>query len=300
MVPVIAYTLWVDILQGVGCFLYNNEIKNRMRLSTREVLQLSATAASRGVKTFVSQNTPACFCFLLVFCLLSWYTAISMLSLLTFFLLGISSSIGFGVGVPSRVLFVVPWVLANAKEGAFLPDFVRVFPIMFVHAVGSALGELPPFLSAAVLIRHFRLHESKESKMAQLYRWMQTKMQKRRFTSIILLSAYPNATFDVAGLVAGASNMSTPSFLSATILGKAFIRAPVACAVIVCGIHNPWLVSKFPSFDTQKNGWLGHLWTAMVTSITFYTLWISIHETAKIEWKLKHDVTEEELADEEG
>lgn len=256
-------------------------------LAPREVVSLSTSAAWRGAKMFARDNRGLCAAFACAFLLLSLFTGTHPLTLLWFFLLGISSSIGLGVGVPSRILFLIPYILSHASTGGFLTDYARIFPVCFIHAVGSAVGELPPFLSASTLVHYFQL-QTGSGMMARFHQWVMSKMQSRRFTCIVLLATWPNATFDACGLSAGASGMGTRSFLLATTIGKACIRAPLTLALILTNVHSAWMARMLPlewwQEQRQKKGSaVGLLWTAAVTFICFYTLWITMAESAKIE-----------------
>ena len=254
-----------------------------------EVFELCTHAARRGTRTFVRQNSSVCLLLLFGFILLSMYTTVDVLTLLWFFVLGISSSIGFGVGVPTRILFLIPYALRHATAEYFVDNYSVIFPVFFTHAIGSAIGELPPFLSSAVLTKYFNL-EKGQSKVARFHQWVSQKMESRRFACIVALAAWPNATFDAAGLSAGASGMGTGSFLLATILGKACIRAPLACALVLAHLHSPWALPSFVTsmFEEKKEtGYMGMLWTGCVTTITLYTLTITMIETAKMEKEMQ-------------
>ena len=195
-----------------------------------------------------------------------------------------------------------------------MADAQAVFPIMFIHAVGSALGELPPFLSAAHLTSYFQI-DSSDGPMARLHRWTVDRIQTRQFPAIVILAAWPNATFDCAGMAAGCAGMKTSSFLLATIIGKALIRAPATCALLLSQVHYPWLRSVLQSVlpssvselfqhdplgaahhhSRQKKGdgegaallTLSLVWRALVLLVTLKMLWTTMAEAAKIEKDLQ-------------
>ena len=211
----------------------------KMSLSTKQTFQLCLQVGKRGCKGFIQENSALCAIVAGCFILLSIATNISLLTLIWFFMLGVSSSIGFGVGVPTRILFIVPYIMAT-MTGSFWSDFRTTFPILFVHAVGSSFGELPPFLSSALLAKHFSL-DTGSSIIARMHQYITSKMQRHSFVCIIVLASWPNSTFDAAGLSAGAAGMSTGSFLTATIIGKACIRAPITNAVLLLSNKLPYL-----------------------------------------------------------
>ena len=258
-------------------------------MAPSEIMQLCARASMRGTRFFVRQNLQTCMILCMGLVLLSVMCGISMITTAWFFLLGISSSIGFGVGVPTRVLFVIPYAIRNASGQHFLKDYASLIPVFIAHAVGSAVGELPPFLSSAVLTNYFNLSTG-DTKIARLHQWIMKTMKGRRFLLIACLAAWPNATFDAAGLSAGASGMKMGAFLSATIIGKAFIRAPAACAIVLANMYNPWVKDALPDSmqsifrrESSPRSMLGTLWSILVLMITLYTLLVTIIEMARIE-----------------
>ena len=156
---------------------------------------------------------------------LSGFDVWRLFALIGWLLVGIASSIGFGIGIPTRVLFVWPHVLrVAAVESDPLTAWVAVLPVCVTHALGSALGELPPFLGASMLVQRFRLNQESTA-MAVSHRWFVERMQSHGWFWVFVLAAWPNVAFDCAGLAAGASGMSLFGFLSAAVCGKAVVRA---------------------------------------------------------------------------
>ena len=180
----------------------------------------------RGVHQFVRENVSLVAVILLLTGLMSRFDPFELVCLLGWMIIGIASSIGFGVGIPTRVLFVWPYILRTSQATGedLVSAWIQVLPVAVIHALGSALGELPPFLGASLLVRRLNLDHEKTA-MAISHRWLVQRMQNGwGWMWVCVLGAWPNVAFDMAGLAAGASGMSLPSFLSAAVVGKAVVR----------------------------------------------------------------------------
>ena len=166
---------------------------------------------------------------------------------------GIASSIGFGTGFHTGIMFLVPHVTNIYKTAqecnntdfkqysneAFICNnespisenlnhdiFIKAIPAVFLWGVGTALGEVPPYFVAAAI---------KDKLQFDAYFKGQTKycldiivhyLLKYRFLTIMILASWPNATFDMCGMACGFYKIPFSTFIGATILGKAFIKAP--------------------------------------------------------------------------
>ena len=108
--------------------------------------------------------------------------------------------------------------------------FWKCFPTAFVWGVGTALGEIPPFwISRAAYLQNDSGDEIE--KLYQEYpkwkgtlQWMNKQISKRAFLIIFVMASYPNALFDMCGMMSGLSGISFCTFLGATLLGKAVIK----------------------------------------------------------------------------
>ena len=241
-----------------------------------EVIRLSTNLLTRGVRQFVCENVMLVCMILAAVGGLSGFDPWTLMSLLGWLSLGVASSIGFGLGVPTRVLFVWPYVVRTSAGVDPFAAWLSVLPVVLTHALGSALGELPPFLGASLLVRRLNLdHEM--TAMAVSHRWFVDKMQTHAWVWVFMLAAWPNAMFDCAGLAAGASgSMSLLSFLSAVVCGKAVIRAPVAAGLVVASTHSvAWLPAWATGWvNTQSTEWsqwsplLSSCWTLVVVLVS--------------------------------
>lgn len=220
------------------------------------------------------------------------------------FTLGVLSSIGFGSGMHSGLLFLFPHMLkvclaaescssiefdvrmdtwwrsvklgcvdsggqqsTNAMDNArmqslslFLVVYLKVLPTAILWGIGTAFGEIPPYLlsyqAAKAGERNMELDNAmrigqnegellgeggeRESNrnvkrtnslvtflpqtVGVMKEWMLRFIKKRGFWGIVLLSSYPNAAFDLCGICCGQNMMPFWQFLGATVLGKGFIK----------------------------------------------------------------------------
>ena len=101
-----------------------------------------------------------------------------------------------------------------------------------IWGIGTALGELPPYATAYAARLAGRedefeemLHETEENDaIARMKKWMLDVVNKYGFWGVLLLSSWPNALFDLTGICCGHALMPVATFLSAVIIGKAFIK----------------------------------------------------------------------------
>ena len=56
---------------------------------------------------------------------------------------------------------------------------------------------------------------------------------KYKFWAILLLSSYPNAAFDLCGIASGHYLIPFCDFILATIIGKAVIKTPIQCILLI-------------------------------------------------------------------
>ena len=102
-----------------------------------------------------------------------------------------------------------------------------------IWGVGTALGELPPYATAYAARLAGREEEFEEvlleaedqtDAIARMKKWMLRVVDKYGFWGVLLLSSWPNALFDLTGICCGHALMPFFTFLSAVIIGKAFIK----------------------------------------------------------------------------
>jgi len=98
---------------------------------------------------------------------------------------------------------------------------------------GTAIGEIPPYaisraarLSGAENKEFLDIQENKSKipLLDSMKVWMINFLQKHGFIGVILMSAWPNAAFDLCGICCGHFLMPFWTFFLATFIGKALIK----------------------------------------------------------------------------
>ena len=246
-------------------------------------------------------------------------------------ILGILSSIGFGTGLQTGLLFVMPKVIEVAKSvslnynnqtynndsyqtynndscqicsntdyldysnhsnynnkteagsndirSLFYYCYIECIWFVFIWGIGSALGELPPYYIAKNINlkdkkatnKLFNLLGDNKDIVKKTVDNLTTKLKQNstfRFYTIVALSAWPNALFDMCGVAAGMVKLPVLEFLIPTIIGKAFIKCPIQLGFV---IYSYLTVGE----NLKNNEGLGYLywcWIVLVISFTLYFL----------------------------
>ena len=253
-----------------------------------QVVRLSSRLLCRSVTRFTHENPALVLGVFLVLGCMSGFQLRVLARLLGWMIVGILSSIGFGIGIPTRVLFVYPHILSiAAKEPSALVAWRACLPVAVSHAMGSALGELPPFIGSSMLVKRMSLDEG-DNALAVSHRWFVQRMRSHGWFWVFAMAAWPNIAFDMAGLAAGASGMSLLTFLTAAITGKAFLRAPVASALVVGSVHS---ISWLPEFQLEPSsvGIAQWMWTLFVAAVSVVCMWWCAKEAAEEEMRRLSD-----------
>ena len=185
-------------------------------------------------------------------------------------LLGILSSIGFGSGLHSGIMFLWPFVMqtilttetCNSTDfismynhpcalqcagggtgSSFFGKLLKVLPAAIVWGIGTALGELPPYFVTRAAKRAGKRAGEFEEELAdaQGKTDLISKMkvytidftEKHGFFGVYLLASWPNAAFDMCGMACGWLEMPFWTFLGATIAGKGFTKVTIQCMVCI-------------------------------------------------------------------
>ena len=183
---------------------------------------------------------------------------------LWWFGLGVLSSVGLGTGMHSGLLFLFPHIFLSCRAAdacgssnfwtyptnifygprdrvfacigdpeaepvSLLVRFLKVMPWCIVWGGGTALGEIPPYLLAFATAKAggttSELEEASSWNIInRMMSWMLDKIQRYGFWAILLLSAWPNAAFDLCGMACGHFMMPFWTFFGATFIGKALIK----------------------------------------------------------------------------
>lgn len=211
--------------------------------------------------------------------------------------LGIMSSIGLGTGFHTGIIFVIPHInniyqtamtcghiefdiygvnkyqCVNYEnyEPSLWEIYFKCFPAVFFWGLGTAFGEIPPYYVARAINDKVQF-ESYFTRMKCVLDIVVYYIKKYSFLTIMLLASWPNATFDMCGMACGFYRVSIGIFLGATIIGKAFIKAPIQLYMFLkyFGYHIP-----------QDSSVLMMCWQCLVASLTLYFIKILIDTLAE-------------------
>jgi hypothetical protein len=116
----------------------------------------------------------------------------------------------------------------------FVALFMKAAVACMLWGIGTAIGELPPYATAYAARLAGKEDEFEEilaeseidnkDVVARMKKWMIDVVEKWGFLGVLLLSSWPNALFDLTGICCGHVLMHWTVFLSAVIIGKAFIK----------------------------------------------------------------------------
>jgi len=222
--------------------------------------------------------------------------------MLYWMMLGVLSSIGLGTGLQTGVLFVFPEIISrfNENKNNYLLDqgkIVRfntnatnlsndeIYSLIYqtyfeciwfviVWGVGTALGELPPYLLALTVDMKDKkatgklfdmLGDNRERVKGYIDNTVYY-LKRYSFFTILGLSAWPNAFFDMCGVASGLVRLPMLDFLIPTILGKAFIKNTIQLGVILYsyGFYGDSIMSR------NEMSYLYMTWMILVISFTLY------------------------------
>ncbi|CRH01549.1 conserved Plasmodium membrane protein, unknown function [Plasmodium relictum] len=193
--------------------------------------------------------------------------------------LGILSSIGLGCGMHSGVLFLFPHIYficstsehcnslnfdsrvnmwrsiltsGNYFECLGRDDgnitlsglFFKIYPYCFIWGLGTALGELPPYLTSYYASKsklsdddyeEFEkdIKEGKKNIITSMKIWMIDFIKKYGAISVFLLSCWPNVMFDLCGICCGHFLMPFEKFFIPLVLGKAVVKTIFQCFFLI-------------------------------------------------------------------
>lgn len=202
-------------------------------------------------KKHVEQNKSAILvCFINVSATINYEPMLNIYKTLLFytywFILGILSTIGIGFGLQTGVLFVVPYIIDNYSEECntncnytkLWEVYNNCLPSVIVWAIGSAVGELPPYFLAKNSQIDLSVIANNNRIINKLFQLLKNKLKQNSFITITIFACWPSVTFDMCGLLCGYYNLSLKQFLIPTIIGKAFIKTPILLFIIIYLYHN--------------------------------------------------------------
>jgi vacuole membrane protein 1 len=190
---------------------------------------------------------------------------------LYWFGLGLLSTIGLGSGIPTGLIFLIPYCLqikelslkcnhtnfnliGNNKLECITYEhikpsnndiFIKILPTIVIWGIGTAFGEIPPFYLAK--IAKSNEFSSNYKILQKFYNYTIYFINHYGFITILILSCWPSCTFDMCGLAAGYCNLNIAEFLIPTTLGKALIKTPIQ-------IYSILFLFEIDSFTSTKSG----------------------------------------------
>lgn len=206
--------------------------------------------------------------------------------------LGILSSIGFGFGMHTFLLFLAPHIAAvvlasqscnslnfpsppypydiicpeeHSTNGpiSFIDILQKVGLESFMWGLGTAIGELPPYLAARLRAQASNrlsggddLNHTNANDKAKWEVWMIWIVQKIGFIGILLCASIPNPLFDAAGIASGTAQVPFISFFGATFIGKACIKVLIQSSFVIFLFHN----NNLDLFIDQIGEKMGEIW----------------------------------------
>jgi len=174
-----------------------------------------------------------------------YYFNQAIITMLYWLGLGILSTIGLGFGFHTGIFFLFPYIIStydDTENPTMFNTILKCLPIIIIWGVGSALGELPPYLLAKKYDKEeITLNFIKNKKILRFSETIKNKVQEKIdftnknviFTSILLMASWPNLTFDMCGLLCGYYDIELGEFLVPTVMGKGFIKAPLQSLIVL-------------------------------------------------------------------
>ena len=174
-----------------------------------------------------------------------YYVNQAIITMLYWLGLGILSTIGLGFGFHTGIFFLFPYIIStydDTENPTMFNTILKCLPIIIIWGVGSALGELPPYLLAKKYDKEeITLNFIKNKKILRFSETIKNKVQEKIdftnknviFTSILLMASWPNLTFDMCGLLCGYYDIELGEFLVPTVMGKGFIKAPLQSLIVL-------------------------------------------------------------------
>lgn len=150
------------------------------------------------------------------------------------FILGVLSTIGFGFGFHTGVLFLIPR-LVDTYEGNIPGLFITNWIPLIFWSLGSSIGELPPYYIVYNNRERINTFIGESNKYLLKFNKSLLKVNNSCFRRIIItfFAAWPNMTFDMCGILCGYMQLPLKEFIIPTIIGKTCIKMPLQVITVV-------------------------------------------------------------------
>jgi len=119
------------------------------------------------------------------------------------------------------------------EPAAFWDVYLRAWIPAVLWGAGTAMGEVPPYaVSRAHMLAGGGLPDDLKEELeidpsnlfGRMKAWMVRFVEHYGFLGVFLMSAWPNAAFDLVGIVCGQIGVTFWTFFLATLCGKAFVK----------------------------------------------------------------------------
>lgn len=136
-------------------------------------------------------------------------------------------------------------------EASFMQCVMACLIPAMLWGGGTATGEIPPYAISRAAALSGQVDEELEEMMGEtkgedpfskMKAWMVDFVEKHGFMGILVMSAWPNAAFDLVGICCGQLNVSFWTFYIATFIGKACIKVNGQVVFFVYWFRNPQVV----------------------------------------------------------
>ena len=135
-------------------------------------------------------------------------------------------------------MFTCTPTLGDEGNISFMNLLFKTLPIFILWGSGTAMGEIPPYAISYAARSAGKKNadmdeiddiKNKTDPVSRMQAWMLDFMQHYDFWGIVIMAAWPNAAFDMCGIVCGHLLFSFWKFFGATLIGKGFMKAPMQC-----------------------------------------------------------------------
>lgn len=137
---------------------------------------------------------------------------------------------------------VDPSIPNDDGTATFGAIFLKVVVPAMLWGVGTAVGEIPPYAISRAAKLAGQLNsdiddidalDNPTSFYQRMQKWMIDFLRQYGFWGVLLMSAWPNAAFDLCGICCGHFLMPFWQFFSATLIGKGFIKVNLQAIALI-------------------------------------------------------------------
>lgn len=231
-------------------------------------------------------------------------------------ILGIMSSIGFGFGFHTGLLYLFPLIISELVliENNLIENNSIITALIFkiglrsyLWGIGSAIGEIPPYLiarstsTAQLIIEPSKTNDSNFFELFNYYCQVYTLklLDNYGMFAIFLSASWPNMTFDLCGLACGYFRYPFWKFFLPTLIGKAFVKVTfqIMFIILIFSSHSLQLLSNILPTDivlpihnhlqnivlTNESSNYSYIWNSIIFVTFANFIKVAIENSAKDE-----------------